>query len=100
MPEPKLDLKGGRRYVALGLFLVLAVLILWQVSFNVSLSPASSEQTILLFVLSSSVGLAFLIFAFILSRNLIKLFVERRANSFGSKFKTKLVIGALALSLL
>ncbi len=100
MPEPKLEFKGGRRYLALGLFLVLAVLIVWQVSFKVGISPASSEQTILLFFLSTLVGLAFLIFGFILSRNLIKLFVERRANLLGSKFKTKLVIGALALSLL
>ncbi len=100
MADGRLKLKGSKRYLALGLLLVLAALIVWQVSFNVWVRPAGSEQTILLFALSTVVGLAFLVFAFILSRNVIKLFVERRANLLGSKFKTKLVIGALALSLL
>src|ERR1035438_2654701 len=100
MADRKLELKGRKRYLALGLLLVLAALVLWQVSFNVSVLPSGSEQTILLFALSTLVGLAFLVFAFILSRNVIKLFVERRANVLGSKFKTKLVIGALALSML
>jgi two-component system nitrogen regulation sensor histidine kinase NtrY len=100
MPLRKLELKGRKRYLALGLLLVLALLIVWQISFNVGVVPSGSEQTILLFALSTLVGLAFLVFAFILSRNIIKLFVERRANLLGSKFKTKLVIGALALSML
>src|SRR5258708_1841683 len=94
------ELKGRGRYLALTLLLVLAVLIFWQVSLDVGFLPARSEQTILLFVLSTLVALAFLVFAFILTRNVFKLYLERRANLLGSKFKTKLVIGALALSLL
>jgi two-component system, NtrC family, nitrogen regulation sensor histidine kinase NtrY len=100
MAERRLELKGRKRYLALGLFLILAVLIVWQVSFTVAVRPSRSEETILLFVLSTVVALTFLVFGFILSRNIIKLFVERRANLLGSKFKTKLVLGALALSLL
>ena len=79
---------------------VLAVVIFWQVSLNVGIRPTDSEQTILLFVLSTLVSLTFLVFGFILTRSIIKLYIERRANQLGSKFKTKLVIGALALSLL
>ncbi len=79
---------------------VLAVLIFWQVSLNVGIQPTDSEQTFLLFVLATLVSLAFLVFAFILTRSVLKLYLERRANQLGSKFKTKLVIGALALSLL
>src|SRR5437660_12751593 len=91
--------KGQKAYLALALLLVLAVLIFWQVSLNVGILPSSSERTILLFVLSTLVSLTFLVFAFILTRNIFKLYLERRANLLGSKFKTKLVIGALALSL-
>jgi nitrogen fixation/metabolism regulation signal transduction histidine kinase len=40
------------------------------------------------------------IFGFILFRSLLKLYLERRAKQLGSKFKTKLVCGALGLSLL
>ena len=83
MADRKLELKGRKRYLALGLLLVLAALVLWQVSFSVPVLPSGSEQTILLLALSTLVGLAFLVFAFILSRNIIKLFVERRANLLG-----------------
>src|SRR6266404_2902340 len=95
MAEPK----GRGRYLVLTLLLVLATLIFWQVSLNVGFLPERSEQIILLYFLSTLVSLAFLIFAFILTRNVFKLYLERRANVLGSKFKTKLVIGALALSL-
>jgi nitrogen fixation/metabolism regulation signal transduction histidine kinase len=94
------EIKGRGRYLALTLLLVLAVTVFWQVSLKVGIMPADSQQTILFFVLSTLVSLTFLIFAFILVRNVLKLYVERRANVLGSKFKTKLVIGALALSLL
>src|SRR5438445_7202844 len=86
--------------VAGSLSAIFAVVIFWQVSLNVGIRPTGSEQTILLFVLSTLVSLAFLVFAFILTRSILKLYMERRANQLGSKFKTKLVIGALALSLL
>ncbi len=64
------------------------------------ISPTDSEQTILLFVLSTIIFLGLVIFGFILFRSLLKLYLERRANQLGSKFKTKLVCGALGLSLL
>jgi len=64
------------------------------------ISPSGTTQTILLFVLSTIIFLSFLVLGFILFRSFLKLYLERRANQLGSKFKTKLVCGALGLSLL
>ena len=60
--------------------------------------PSGSSEVILLFALSTLIFLSLVIFGFILFRSLFKLTMERRANLLGSKFKTKLVLGALALS--
>ena len=60
--------------------------------------PSGSSEVILLFVVSTLIFLCLVIFGFILFRSLFKLTMERRANLLGSKFKTKLVFGALALS--
>ncbi len=80
---------------------ILAVIIFSQVSLNIPfVRPTGSETTILLFVLSMVVSLAFVVFGFILARSIVKLYIERRARVLGSKFKFKLVGGALALSLL
>ena len=82
---------------------ILATLIFSLVSLNIPFAfvrPADSQTTILLFVLSMLVSLAFVVFGFILTRSIVKLYIERRAGVLGSKFKFKLVAGALALSLL
>ena len=52
--------------------------------------------TLLRLDVSPLLPLAFLIFGFILTRSLVKLYIERRGQQLGAKFKTKLVIGALA----
>src|SRR3989304_9247900 len=62
--------------------------------------PSGSAETILLFALSTFIFLGLVIFGFILFRSLLKLRTERRANVLGSKFKTRLVYGALGLSVL
>ena len=80
---------------------LLIVSVFGLTSLNLSfISPSDSAQTILLFVLSTIIFLGLVIFGFILFRSLLKLYLERRANQLGSKFKTKLVCGALGLSLL
>ncbi|TAM82805.1 MAG: HAMP domain-containing protein [Acidobacteria bacterium] len=87
------------------IFLLIAVPFLlfigWsQASLNLSfIHPKSAPQTILLVVVSAIIFLAFLIFALILLRILLKLYVERRSHKLGSRFKTKMVIAFLALTL-
>src|SRR5713226_9604697 len=61
--------------------------------------PSSPAETIFLLALSAVIFLAFVIFALILLRVLLKLYVERRQARLGSRFKTKMVVAFLGLSL-
>jgi nitrogen fixation/metabolism regulation signal transduction histidine kinase len=65
-----------------------------------NISVDSARDTILLYALSSLNFIAFIIFAFILIRSLLKLRQERRALQLGSKIKTRLVMYFVAISLL
>jgi len=49
---------------------------------------------------SSFITAAFLVFGLILARTILRLWVERRREQLGARFKTKMVVGAMALSLL
>src|SRR6476646_8748967 len=60
--------------------------------------PKTSEETVTLVALTLLVSLLFGGLTFVLFRNLIKLFAERRLGVLGSKFRTRLVIGSLLLS--
>lgn len=53
-----------------------------------------------LFALSTLIGASLLVFTLILSRYLLKLMSERRSGALGSRFKVKMVIGAMGVSLL
>lgn len=81
--------------------LLLTFLILLQTS-NLwrNLAIESAEDTIALWALSSLNFLAFVIFAFIFVRNLIKLVRERRTAEVGSKLKSKLLTYFVAISIL
>jgi PAS domain S-box-containing protein len=71
-----------------------------QASLNLGfIRPNNSEETILLLVLSTVIFLAFVIFALILLRILLKLYFERQQQQLGSRFKTKMVVAFLGLSL-
>jgi PAS domain S-box-containing protein len=71
-----------------------------QASLNLGfIRPSNSEETILLLVLSTFIFLAFIIFALILLRILLKLYFEREQQQLGSRFKTKMVVAFLGLSL-
>jgi len=79
---------------------ILAFLVWSQASLNLSfIRPSNSEETILLLVLSTVIILAFVIFALILLRILLKLYVERQQQQLGSRFKTKMVVAFLGVSL-
>jgi len=88
------------------IFLLILVPILlfigWsQASLNLSfIRPENAGQTLLLLVVSTLIFLAFVIFALILARNLLKLYAERQTQKLGSRFKTKMVVAFLALTLI
>ncbi len=88
-----------RRVWILGLMLTLLVVVLfWPQAFSLRYTP-STENTWLLFVISTLSFLGTVILTLVLARQVVKLYAERRANVLGAQFRTKLVIGALALSL-
>jgi two-component system nitrogen regulation sensor histidine kinase NtrY len=71
-----------------------------QAAFNLTfLHPDTSQQTLIFAALSALIFLLFVALVFVLLRNLVKLSVESRSRVFGSRFRTKMVLGALALSL-
>jgi two-component system, NtrC family, nitrogen regulation sensor histidine kinase NtrY len=86
------------------LLLVAAGLPLFGILFSLSsfelrfINPKTSQQTVSLVALTLFVSLLFGALTFVLMRNLIKLFAERRLGVLGSKFRTRLVVGSLLLS--
>ncbi len=79
--------------------LVLFVAVFSQTAFNLKqLSPGSLQQTFFLVGLSALIFLLLVALTFVLLRNLIKLYAERRLGVLGSRFRTRMVIGALLLS--
>ncbi|MFZ0963718.1 MAG: ATP-binding protein [Terriglobia bacterium] len=98
-PDP-----ARRRKIALIVLLILVPILFFlgwsQASLNLAfIRPISSEETILLLVLSTVIFLAFVIFALILLRILLKLYFERQQQLLGSRFKTKMVVAFLSVSL-
>ncbi|MGA2204163.1 MAG: ATP-binding protein [Terriglobales bacterium] len=94
---------GRRAFVitlAIGAFLLLAILVS-QASFNLKfISPDSNEQLLFFAGLSGLIFLAFVALTIVLGRNLLKLYAERRQGVAGSKFRTRLVVVNLLLSFL
>ncbi len=83
------------------LLAILVTIIVWQVSFSFGeYRPSSPEQTYALWAASLMVFLLTVFLGFMLARNAIKLFIERQSNREGSRIKSKLVFGAVALTLM
>jgi nitrogen fixation/metabolism regulation signal transduction histidine kinase len=86
--------------LAIGAFLLLAILVL-QASFNLKfISPDSNEELLFFAGLSGLIFFAFVALSLVLGRNLLKLYAERRQGVAGSKFRTRLVVVSLLLSFL
>jgi hypothetical protein len=96
--------KTPRRYVliALGaLVLLLALILFSQTSLNLPfIKPQSTPEAILLAAISALIFLLFVALTFVLARNLLKVFAERRIGVLGSRFRARMVVGALLLSFL
>ena len=69
-------------------------------SLRVPFEPHGWDELIALYALNTFIVAALLVFGLILGRTLIRLWAERRAEELGSRFKTKMVLGAMAVSLL
>ena len=93
-----------KRYLfwsGLALLAILVTLVVWQVSFSFGdYGPADAGQTFVFWAVSTLIFLLTVTLGFMLFRTGVKLYLERQANREGSRIKTKLLAGALALSLL
>jgi two-component system, NtrC family, nitrogen regulation sensor histidine kinase NtrY len=84
--------------LAVAVFFLFAVLVS-QTAFNPTILPAqTNQQAVVFYALSVLISLLFVALTFVLGRNLLKLFAERRMGVLGSKFRTRMVAGALLLS--
>ena len=92
--------KDGR-YVAATLVLVLAVLtvIYYLIQRGRDLPSVLVTNKVLLFVLVYADALLILVILFVLARNMLRLWLERRQRALGARFKTKLVATYVGLSL-
>jgi two-component system nitrogen regulation sensor histidine kinase NtrY len=87
--------------LAIGIALLFGIL-LSQSSFDqpAFLNPDNNQQLLVFAALSALIFLLFVALTFVLFRNLLKLFAERRLGVLGSKFRTRLVVAGLLLSFL
>jgi two-component system nitrogen regulation sensor histidine kinase NtrY len=89
--------------VAAILLLISVILVVWQGSFSGSFGsfgPDDPAQTFIFYGISILIFLLMMALGFMLVRLIVKLWIERRADRAGSRIRTKLVLGALALSLM
>lgn len=93
-----------RQRWTLGLAGVLLTLLLAAVftfgSLDVGLSAENWRAKVALYAVSSFITAALIIFSLILFRTVLRLWMERSKDHLGARFKTKMVVGATALSLL
>ena len=93
-----------KRYLigpGLALLAILVTLVVWQGSFNLDqFAPSSIQQTYLFWAVSTLVFILTVMLGFILFRTAVRLYIERQSNRPGSHIKSKLIGGALALSVL
>jgi len=94
--------RKSRLFLTLGgivLTLLLAAVITLG-SLRVPIEPHAWDELIVLYALSTFIVATLLVFGLILGRTLVRLWAERRADELGSRFKTKMVLGAMGVSLL
>jgi two-component system nitrogen regulation sensor histidine kinase NtrY len=88
-----------KRYGFAAALLLLLTLVVWQVSFKFEYVPTDAAQTFLFWAVST---LIFILTVWLLARLIktaVKLYLERQSGREGSRIKSKLFFGALALSL-
>src|SRR5215475_2718707 len=83
---------------AILVLVISTILVVWQGSFHQRDFMPQPAQTLILFAVSTLIFILMITVGWILAREFIKLYVARRANRPGSRIRTKLVVGAMALS--
>jgi two-component system, NtrC family, nitrogen regulation sensor histidine kinase NtrY len=91
-----------RLWLTVGAIIVvmLAAAVFTLGSLNIPLRPEEGNAFVIFFALSTIFAAALLVFSLILTRSLLRLWDERRSGQMGSRFKVKMVLGAMGISLL
>lgn len=97
-PEKTSRRKQAIILLSISVCLLLAMLVSQTAFDQTLLRPGNNQETVVLAALSALIFLLFVALTFVLMRNLLKLFAERRLGVLGSKFRTRMVAGALLLS--
>jgi nitrogen fixation/metabolism regulation signal transduction histidine kinase len=95
--------KGIKLYVAGAVLLLLAVLVFVQAAFDLArydIQPSQTNQIFFFYTLSTCIFVVLLIFLFIFLRMLVKVWIERKQQIPGSKFKTSLLVSLVGLMLI
>jgi len=69
-------------------------------SLDTPFEPRNWREVLTLYAVSSFITAALIVFGLIVSRTLLRLWAERSREQFGARFKTKMVVGAVGISLL
>jgi two-component system, NtrC family, nitrogen regulation sensor histidine kinase NtrY len=69
-------------------------------SLRIPLHPEQENSLVIFFALFTVIALALLVLTLILLRSVVRLWAERRSGQMGSRFKVKMVLGAMGVSLL
>ncbi|MDR3747268.1 MAG: ATP-binding protein [Acidobacteriota bacterium] len=98
-PQPKRNRTPAIVALSVCIFFLFAV-IFAQATFNLTfLQPDTSEETLIFAAVSALIFLLFVALTFVLLRTLLRLYAERKTGVLGSKFRSRMVLGALLLSL-
>jgi two-component system, NtrC family, nitrogen regulation sensor histidine kinase NtrY len=87
------------RWAAVVALAVSVVLVAWQGSFNMGkFGPSPSRPTLLFWAASLLIIVLMMALGFLVFREFAKLWIARQSNQEGSRIRTRLIIGSLALS--
>jgi PAS domain S-box-containing protein len=97
----RLTAKQRWGFTAGALFIILLLAAVFTFgSLGVPFEPKNWRDVLTLYAVSSFITAALLTFGLILGRTALRLWAERRKDQLGARFKTKMVVGAMAISLL
>jgi len=97
----KVQPRTAKLFIAGVFLLILASLVFAQQAFDLELlNPTDPDGIVVSSALSAIVFLVLLIFGFVLLRTLVKVWVERKQQKPGSKFKTSLLVWLVTLTLI
>ena len=90
-----------RRLLLAGVVLTLLLAAVFTLgSLDTPFEPRNWRDVLTLYAVSSLITAALIVFGLIISRTVLRLWAERSREQLGARFKTKMVVGALAISLL